>query len=71
MGELLSVKEWARRNGRDDSYTRRLIASGRLPAVRIGSQWAIDSETPPPPDARVKSGKYKDWRKKSAAEPEQ
>ena len=71
MGELLSVKEWAQRNGKDARNARRLIAEGRLPAVRIGSQWAIDSETPPPPDARVKSGKYKDWRKKSAAEPEQ
>lgn len=60
MGELLSVKEWARGNGRDDSYTRRLISSGRLPAVRIGKQWAIDSETPP--DAGVKSGKYKNRR---------
>ena len=32
---------------------------------------AIDSDTQPPPDKRVKSGKYKNWRKKPSAEPEQ
>lgn len=71
MGEMLSVKQWAERYGRDGSYARRLINAGRLPAVRVGNQWAIDSDTLPPPDARVKSGKYKDWRKKPAGEPEQ
>ena len=63
MGELLSVAQWAERCGKDGSYTRRLISEGRLPAVRVGSQWVIDSDTQPPPDKRVKSGKYKSWRK--------
>lgn len=71
MGELLSVAQWAERYGKDARNARRLIAEGRLEAVRIGGRWAIDSDTQPPPDARVKSGKYKDWRKKSAGEPEQ
>ena len=53
------------------SQAARLIAEGRLAAVRIGGRWAIDSDTQPPPDARVKSGKYRDWRKKPAGEPEQ
>lgn len=48
-----------------------LISEGRLPAVRVGSQWAIDSDTQPPPDKRVKSGKYKNWRKKPEGKPEQ
>lgn len=63
MGELLSVKQWAERCGKDARNARRLISEGRLPAVRVGSQWAIDSDTQPPPDKRVKSGKYKNWRK--------
>ena len=71
MGELLSVAQWAERYGKDARNARRLIAEGRLAAIRIGGRWAIDSDTQPPPDARVKSGKYKDWRKKSAGEPEQ
>lgn len=68
---MLSVKQWAERYNRDSSYARRLINAGRLPAYRVGNQWVIDSDTQPPPDARVKSGKYKDWRKKPAGEPEQ
>ena len=70
MGEMLSVKQWAERYGKDARNARRLISEGRLPAVRIGSQRAIDSDTQPP-DKRVKSGKYKNWRKKPEGKPEQ
>lgn len=70
MGELLSVAQWAERYGKDERNARRLIAEGRLAAVRIGGRWAIDGDTQPPPDARVKSGKYRDWRKKPVGEPE-
>ena len=59
MGELLSVAQWAERYGKDERNARRLIAEGRLAAVRIGGRWAIDS------------GKYRDWRKKPVGEPEQ
>lgn len=71
MGELLSVAQWAERYGKDARNARRLISEGRLPAVRVGSQWIIDSDTQPPPDKRVKSGKYKNWRKKPEGKPEQ
>lgn len=70
MGELLSLPQWAERHGKDVRNARRLIAEGRLEAVRVGNRWVIDSDTLPPPDARVKSGKYKAWRKKPAGEPE-
>ena len=70
MGEMLSVKQWAERCGKDARNARRLMSEGRLPAVRVGRQWAIDSYTQPP-DKRVKSGKYKDWRKKPEGKPEQ
>ena len=70
MGELLSVAQWAERYGKDERNARRLIAEGR---VRVDGRVGVlgDSDTQPPPDARVKSGKYKDWRKKPAGEPEQ
>ena len=70
MGELLSVAQWAECCGKDVRNARRLISEGRLPAVRVGSQWAIDGDTQPP-DKRVKSGKYKNWRKKPEGKPEQ
>lgn len=71
MGEMLTVTQWAALHGKDTGNVRRLIAEGRIEAVRVGGRWAIDSDTQPPPDKRVKSGKYRDWRKKPAAEPEQ
>ena len=38
MGELLSVAQWAERYGKDERNARRLIAEGRLAAVRIGGR---------------------------------
>lgn len=61
---LLSVKEYAARHGQDGGRVRLLIAQGRIPAKKIGSQWAIDEDTPWPADQRVKSGAYRNWRKK-------
>lgn len=62
--EYLSVSEWSAMHGKDPGNTRRLIQSGRIPAIKIGNQWAIPVGTDPPEDKRIKSGKYKDWRKK-------
>ncbi|MBQ0038461.1 MAG: helix-turn-helix domain-containing protein [Clostridiales bacterium] len=62
--KLLSTKQYAELHGLHDSRVRRLILDGRLPAVKIGNQWAISADQEPPKDMRVKSGKYKNWRKK-------
>lgn len=64
MSEYLSVSEFAKLHGKDPGNIRRLILAGRLPAIKIGSQWAIPADTQPPADKRVKSGKYVNWRKK-------
>ncbi len=61
--EYLSVTEWSELYGKDPGNVRRLIQQGRIPAVKIGNQWAIPADTQPPADKRVKSGKYRDWRK--------
>ncbi len=61
--EYLSVTEWSELHGKDPGNVRRLIQQGRIPAVKIGNQWAIPADTQPPADKRVKSGKYRDWRK--------
>ena len=65
MGELLSVTEWAKLHGKDPGNVRRLIQQGRIPAQKVGNQWVIAANIQPPADKRVKSGKYKNWRKGS------
>lgn len=61
--EYLSVTEWSALHGKDPGNVRRLIQQGRLPATKIGKQWVISRDVQPPADKRVKSGKYRDWRK--------
>ena len=61
---LISVTQFAQKHSQDTGRVRRLIAQGRIPAQKIGSQWVIEEETPWPQDQRIKSGQYKDWRKK-------
>lgn len=65
VSEYLSVSEYASKYGMDVGNVRRLILQGRILAIKIGNQWAIPADTPKPEDKRIKSGKYKDWRKKS------
>lgn len=47
--------------------TRRLqvlCSEGRIEgAAKLGREWAIPVEAKKPADARVVSGRYKDWRK--------
>ena len=66
--KYLSVSEFAERTGKDVGNIRRLILAGRIPAVKIGKQWAIPAGTEYPADARVKSGAYRNWRKKQTDE---
>lgn len=65
---LISVTQFAKKHNQDVGRTRRLILEGRIPATKIGSQWAIEEDTPWPADQRVKSGKYVNWRKKPQPE---
>ena len=60
---FLSVTQFAQKHGMDVGNVRRYILQGRIPAVKIGNQWAIPEETEPPKDKRVKSGRYVDARK--------
>lgn len=68
--DFLSVAEWSKLHGKDPGNVRRLIQQGRIPAKKIGSQWVIAADVLPPPDKRVKSGKYVDWRKKKGSDSE-
>ena len=60
---LISIKEYAERNGRSASYMRRKALNGGFKtAVKIGRDWLID-DGEPLTDNRIKSGEYIDWRK--------
>jgi len=60
----LSVTEFCKKYNLDGAVVRKSIYAERIPAVKIGAQWAIPADAPKPEDKRVKSGKYKNWRKK-------
>lgn len=62
--EYLSVTQFGEKYKMNVGRIRHLISQGRIPAIKIGNQWAIPADTKPPEDRRVKSGKYRDWRKK-------
>ena len=64
MSDYLSVTEYGKLHGLSRPWVLRLIQAKRIPAVKIGATWAIPKDAPKPEDARVKSGKYKNWRKK-------
>lgn len=61
--KFLSVTEWAALHGKDPGNVRKLIQNGRIPAMKVGRNWIIPADAQPPADLRVKSGKYRDWRK--------
>lgn len=56
--EYLSVSQFAAKHSMDVGNVRRYISQGRIPAIKIGNQWAIASNVAPPKDKRIKSGKY-------------
>jgi len=63
---LISVTEYSERTGKDSGNIRRMLAAGRLPGVKIGKQWAIEEDESYPADNRVRSGEYRNWRKRVA-----
>lgn len=61
---LISLAEYAKAHGRDAATARQMALRGGFETARkIGRNWVIE-DTEPWPDRRVKSGKYRDWRKK-------
>ena len=61
---LITLKEFAERNGRSaDSARQKANRGGFRTARKIGRDWLID-ENEPYSDHREKSGEYKKWRKK-------
>lgn len=63
--EYISVTQFSQKFSKDVGNVRKLIKDGRIPAIKIGNQWAIPADAEPPADKRVKSGEYRNWRKKN------
>lgn len=63
---FITIAEYAARIGKDTSTVRQKCLRGTLPgAIKIGRDWLIPADATYP-DKRIKSGNYKDWRKKSS-----
>ncbi len=56
--EYISITQFAEKYNVDVGNTRRYVAQGRIPAIKIGNQWAIPVDAKPPKDKRIKTGKY-------------
>lgn len=66
--ELVPIAQYAEQQGLTANAIRRRCIRGTLPgAVKMGRDWFIPADVPYT-DNRVKSGEYKNWRKKSSAE---
>lgn len=60
-----TIKETAKLWGITPRRLQILCAEGRIEgAAKLGREWAIPVGAKKPSDARIVSGKYKDWRKK-------
>lgn len=62
-----TVQEMAEKRGLNERTVQTMCATGRIEGLaKFGRSWAIPKDTEKPTDNRVKSGAYKDWRKKYA-----
>lgn len=64
MSEYYTVTQFAEITGKDVGNIRRLLAYGKLAGEKLGKQWIIPKDAVYPEDGRVKSGNYRNWRKR-------
>ncbi|MCQ2523113.1 MAG: nucleotidyltransferase domain-containing protein [Lachnospiraceae bacterium] len=69
MDEYYTVSEYADLTGRDPSHIRRMLIYGKIAGEKLGKQWIIPKGTEYPKDNRVKSGNYRNWRRKTNDNP--
>lgn len=63
---MITLKEYAERLGKSPDNARQLAGRGSFEtAKKIGRQWFV-GEDEPWPDRRVKSGAYRNWRKRDS-----
>lgn len=64
--DYLSVTQYAEKTGKDVGNIRKMLLGGRLEGMKVGNQWIIPADAVYPSDARVKSGQYRNWRRKQS-----
>ena len=65
MEGFLTIKEVAEKWNITPRRVQILCVEGKISgASKFGRAWAIPEDAERPADGRVKTGKYRDWRKK-------
>lgn len=65
MEGYATIKEMAAKWDLTERRVQKMCEDGILPGVtKFGNVWAIPDTTERPKDGRIKSGKYRNWRKK-------
>ena len=64
MSDYYTVGEYAELVGKDPGNIRRMLINGTIKGEKFGKQWMISKDTKYPEDRRLKSGDYKNWRKR-------
>lgn len=60
----VTIKEISEKWNMTPRWIQKLCTDSKIPgAVKFGRDWAIPKNTEKPQDGRVKTGKYRDWRK--------
>lgn len=60
----VTIKEIAEKWGMTPRWVQKLCVDGKIPgSVKFGRDWAIPKNAEKPHDGRVKTGKYRNWRK--------
>ena len=64
MHDYYTVSEYADHVGKDPGNIRRMLINGVIAGEKLGKQWVIPKNTKYPNDKRIKSGCYKNWRRR-------
>ena len=65
MNDYLTIKEVSVKWGITERRIQKLCSEGKIPgAVKFGRDWAVPKYVEKPPDGRITTGEYKNWRKK-------
>lgn len=64
----MTIKEAAEKWSVSVRWVQMLCSDGKIEgAVKFGHAWAIPRDMEKPEDKRVKSGKYRNWRKEKSS----
>ncbi len=64
MTGYYTVSEFAKLYGKDPGNIRRMLINGTIRGEKIGKQWVIPRDVRYPDDGRLKSGGYRNWRRR-------